>query len=69
MFATLVRTPSDPHDEVGLRLQLTSANTEHQVSHLIDVLGAVVERFRLGGQDPAAARVAVDRALDQLVAR
>ena len=69
VFATLVRTPSDPHDEVGLRLQLTSANTEHQVSHLIDVLGALVDRFRLGGQDPAAARVAVDRALDQLVAR
>jgi 8-amino-7-oxononanoate synthase len=69
VFATLVRMSAEPHDEVGLRIQLTSANTEHQVSHLIDVLGATVERFRLGGPDPAAARAAVQRGLDQLVAR
>ncbi len=37
-------------------------------AHLIEVLTAVAERFRIAGQDPEAARDAVSRGLAQLVA-
>ncbi len=57
-----------PVQEVGIRIQLTSANTDAQVDHLIDVLTALAERFRTAGQDPAVARDAVSRGLAQLVA-
>ena len=69
VFATLARTAAAPREHVGIRLQLTSANTDHQVSQLIGVLGGVAERFSVAGQEPAASRVAVTRGLTQLVAR
>ena len=68
IFATLATPPTVPRDEVGIRLQLTSANTDDQVAHLIEVLTAVAERFRIAGQDPQAARDAVSRGLAQLAA-
>jgi 8-amino-7-oxononanoate synthase len=35
-----------PRHEVGFRLQLTAANTDEQVAHLLEVLGQLAERFR-----------------------
>jgi 8-amino-7-oxononanoate synthase len=64
IFAGLTARPG----EAGIRLQLTSANTEHQVAHLIEALLAMAERFRIAGQDPTAAQAAVARGLAQLVA-
>ena len=47
--------PLVPRDEVGFRMQVTSANTDEQIDHLCDVLGEVAERFKLR---PAAAEKA-----------
>jgi 8-amino-7-oxononanoate synthase len=68
VYAVLGTPPIVPSNEAGVRIQLTSANTEHQVAHLIDVLTAMSGRFRIAGQDPAEARDAVQRGLAQLVA-
>ncbi|HTX12028.1 MAG TPA: hypothetical protein VME22_25640, partial [Solirubrobacteraceae bacterium] len=38
---------ADRVDEVGFRLQLTSAHTDEQIEHLCTVLGEVAERFKL----------------------
>ncbi len=69
IFATLARTAAVPRTEAEIRIQLTSANTDHQVSQLVEALGALAERFQITGDDPAAARDAVTRGLSQLVAR
>ncbi len=52
IYVTMAAYPLVPRDEVGFRIQLTSANTDEQVDHLCDVLGEVAERFKL--QDPPA---------------
>jgi len=49
IYVTMAAYPLVPRDEVGFRLQLTSANTDGQVDHLCDVLGEVAERFKLQG--------------------
>jgi 8-amino-7-oxononanoate synthase len=49
IYVTMAAYPLVPRDEVGFRLQLTSANTDEQVDHLCDVLGEVAERFKLQG--------------------
>ncbi len=69
VFATLARTAALPRAAASIRIQLTSANTDQQVSLLISALDAVAERFRIAGQDPTAARRAVTWGLTQLVAR
>jgi 8-amino-7-oxononanoate synthase len=47
IYATMAVYPLVPRDEVGFRLQLTSANTDEQIDHLCDVLGELSERFQL----------------------
>jgi 8-amino-7-oxononanoate synthase len=47
IYVTMAVYPLVPRDEVGFRLQLTSANTDEQVDHLCVVLGEVAERFKL----------------------
>jgi 8-amino-7-oxononanoate synthase len=50
IYATMAVYPLVPREEVGFRLQLTSANTDEQVDHLCDVLGELTERFKLQRQ-------------------
>jgi 8-amino-7-oxononanoate synthase len=47
IYVTMAAYPLVPRNEVGFRVQLTSANTDEQVDHLCDVLGEVAERFKL----------------------
>ena len=47
IFATLARTAAVPRTEAEIRIQLTSANTDHQVSQLVEALGALAERFQI----------------------
>jgi 8-amino-7-oxononanoate synthase len=49
IYVTMAAYPLVPRDEVGFRIQLTSANTDEQVDHLCAVLGEVAERFKLQG--------------------
>ena len=39
--------PLVPKDEVGFRIQVTAANTDEEVDHLIEVFGTLRERFQL----------------------
>jgi 8-amino-7-oxononanoate synthase len=50
IYATMAAYPLVPRDEVGFRLQLTAANTDEQIDHLLVVLGEVAERFKLHDQ-------------------
>ena len=43
----LAAYPLVPTNEVGFRIQVTSANTDEQVDELLDVLGHMQERFQL----------------------
>jgi 8-amino-7-oxononanoate synthase len=47
IYVTMAAYPLVPRDEVGFRLQLTSANTDEQLDHLSLVLGEVAQRFKL----------------------
>ena len=47
IYVTMAVYPLVPRNEVGFRLQLTSANTDEQVDHLCVVLGEIAERFKL----------------------
>jgi 8-amino-7-oxononanoate synthase len=59
IYATLAVYPLVPRDEVGLRIQITAANTDAQISHLIATLGDLADSFRLRDGDPSlAARAA-----------
>jgi 8-amino-7-oxononanoate synthase len=51
IYVTMAVYPLVPRNEVGFRLQLTSANTDEQVDHLCDVLGEVAEQFQLSRED------------------
>jgi 8-amino-7-oxononanoate synthase len=51
IYVTMAVYPLVPRNEVGFRLQLTSANTDDQVDHLCDVLGEVAEQFQLSRED------------------
>src|SRR3989440_7772103 len=44
IYVTLAAYPIVPRNEVGFRIQVTAANTDEEVSHLIDVLAAVADR-------------------------
>jgi 8-amino-7-oxononanoate synthase len=46
IYVTMAVYPLVPRDEVGFRIQLTSANTDEQVDHLCEVLGEVAERLK-----------------------
>jgi 8-amino-7-oxononanoate synthase len=47
IYVTLAAYPLVPRAEVGFRVQVTSANTDAQVDHLIDVVAELAARFRL----------------------
>jgi 8-amino-7-oxononanoate synthase len=47
IYVTMAAYPLVPRNEVGFRLQLTAANTDEEVDHLLVVLGEVAERFQL----------------------
>ena len=39
--------PLVPKDEVGFRIQVTAANTDEEIDHLIEVVGSLRDRFQL----------------------
>jgi 8-amino-7-oxononanoate synthase len=47
IYVTMAAYPLVPKDEVGFRVQITAANTDEEIEHLIDVLTQVRERFQL----------------------
>jgi 8-amino-7-oxononanoate synthase len=44
---TLAAYPLVPRDQVGFRVQTTSANTDAQIEHLCSVLHEVADRFEM----------------------
>jgi 8-amino-7-oxononanoate synthase len=54
IYVTMAAYPLVPKDEVGFRIQITAANTDDEITHLIDVLTAVRERFRLRSRELTA---------------
>ncbi len=55
IYVTLAAYPLVPRDEVGFRIQLTTANTWDEVDHLIDVVGRLAERHPLRAAEREAA--------------
>jgi 8-amino-7-oxononanoate synthase len=53
IYVTLAAYPLVPRDEVGFRIQVTAANTDAEIEHLVDVLGRLTNRFDL---QPALSR-------------
>jgi len=47
IYVTMAAYPLVPKEEVGFRVQVTAANTDEEIEHLIDVLTLVRERFQL----------------------
>ncbi|HEY0417083.1 MAG TPA: pyridoxal phosphate-dependent aminotransferase family protein [Gaiellaceae bacterium] len=55
IYVTLAAYPLVPRDEVGFRIQLTSANRWEEVDHLIDVLGRLAETYPLQDRERTVA--------------
>jgi 8-amino-7-oxononanoate synthase len=55
VYVTLAAYPLVPRDEVGFRIQLTTANTWDEVDRLVDVLGRLAEQRLLRSTERAAA--------------
>jgi 8-amino-7-oxononanoate synthase len=55
VYVTMAAFPLVPKHEVGFRVQVTAANTDAEVDHLITIIAALHERFPL---QPAAAHQA-----------
>jgi 8-amino-7-oxononanoate synthase len=47
IYVTLAAHPIVPRDEVGFRIQITAANTDDEIDHLLTTLTAVAARFPL----------------------
>jgi 8-amino-7-oxononanoate synthase len=47
IYVTLAAYPLVPRDQVGLRVQITAANTDEQISLLISVLRELTASFQL----------------------
>lgn len=47
IYVTMAAYPLVPKDEVGFRIQITAANTDEEIDHLISVLGSLQDRFQL----------------------
>ena len=47
IYVTVAAYPLVPKDEVGFRIQVTAANTDDEIEHLIAVLSSLRERFQL----------------------
>ena len=59
IYVTLAAYPLVPKAEVGFRVQLTAANTDAEVEHLISVLGELAE---LGELQSASENQAIEDA-------
>ena len=46
IYVTVAAYPLVPQDEVGFRIQITTANSDDQVDHLIEVLGELAGRLQ-----------------------
>jgi 8-amino-7-oxononanoate synthase len=58
IYVTLAAYPLVPRHEVGFRIQVTAANSEAEIAHLVDVLAELAGRYELqthGGQHAAEA--------------
>jgi 8-amino-7-oxononanoate synthase len=55
IYVTLAAYPLVPRAEVGFRIQLTAANTDEEVVHLVAVLGELSQRFDLQPAERKAA--------------
>ena len=51
VYVTMAAFPLVPKNEVGVRIQITAANTDDEVEHLVSALRGLRERFAL--QQPA----------------
>jgi 8-amino-7-oxononanoate synthase len=61
IYVTLAAYPLVPRDEVGFRIQVTAANTDAEVSHLIATLRELAGRFQIRADDlPAGADAPAD---------
>ncbi|MDX6560359.1 MAG: hypothetical protein QOD65_173, partial [Gaiellales bacterium] len=58
IYVTLAAYPLVPKDEVGFRIQVTAANTDAEITALIDVLTELADRFALQPSEPWQARAA-----------
>lgn len=47
IYVTMAAYPLVPKNEVGFRIQVTAANTDEEIDHLIAVLATLRERFQL----------------------
>jgi 8-amino-7-oxononanoate synthase len=47
IYVTMAAYPLVPKSEVGFRIQMTAANTDEEVDHLVDVLTSLQDRFLL----------------------
>jgi len=55
IYVTIAAYPLVPRDEVGFRIQLTAANPERHVDHLLDVLTGLAKRLRAHERESAPA--------------
>ena len=55
VYVTLAAYPLVPTHEVGFRIQVTAANTDEEIDHLVDVLGRLAERHPLQSIERTAA--------------
>jgi 8-amino-7-oxononanoate synthase len=51
VYVTMAAYPLVPKDEVGFRIQITAANTDEEIDHLIEVLTSLKDRFKLQAHD------------------
>jgi 8-amino-7-oxononanoate synthase len=51
IYVTMAAYPLVPKEEVGFRVQVTAANTDEEIEHLIEVLTLVRERFQLRARE------------------
>jgi 8-amino-7-oxononanoate synthase len=47
IYVTLAAYPLVPRSQVGFRIQTTAANTDAEITHLLEVIGEVAGRFQL----------------------
>ena len=47
IYVTLAPYPGVPRDEVGFRIQVTAANTDEEIDHLLATLTSVAATFPL----------------------
>jgi len=51
IYVTMAAYPLVPVNEVGFRVQVTAANTDEQITHLIATLEGLAERFQMRHED------------------